>query len=466
MRWRSPNVRGTCILLLAFPVGIVLMVSHHVDEITFEHEQLPDIRWFQLSAPYGRNQWEAAQCNGCIYATDENNSDFIFEEPREFFGLRVEQGENAAPKQHSYAPSASFTEVSGWNVADIDEHIQWQDRPISPRFSVEEAVHRVKRRGPFFDPEPVPIPTATYIAQWWEARNDPYAYNNTAGRLRYPYSLSYRGDSTFPCFDMMRGLQAFMPGKGSNDDSTGIWDLFPNEPVPWRIKLINSRLSVGTENVSMPSEEATRRNVTAKTGERDAHFSRGAMMSVWISTPWDHSGRRRMLSELKKHGITVASYGEIQLSDHSRRLGRGQAFYPVPEGLHGSREKIFWSAHHLFLYAAENTINPYYHTEKVFDGLLAGTIPVYHGDPTHIDEYVPEHSIIKTSDFDFNATKIAAYMQEVANNETLYESYLTWRNRPLAKSIQEKLRSKCATPCAVCMYLRREKAEQLLSARG
>ena len=61
-----------------------------------------------------------------------------------------------------------------------------------------------------------------------------------------------------------------------------------------------------------------------------------------------------------------------------------------------------------FNLAFENSQSPGYVTEKVYDGLSAGTIPVYWGAPD-VDEYVPEGSII-VWDGD-NATALAEQLR-------------------------------------------------------
>ena len=65
--------------------------------------------------------------------------------------------------------------------------------------------------------------------------------------------------------------------------------------------------------------------------------------------------------------------------------------------------------------------------KKVFDGLLSGSLPVYWGTST-VDAYLPHpRSIIKASDFD-TPKDLAEYLQKVANDENLYNSYFEWKN--------------------------------------
>lgn len=84
---------------------------------------------------------------------------------------------------------------------------------------------------------------------------------------------------------------------------------------------------------------------------------------------------------------------------------------------------------HLFFYAAESSENPYYITEKVFHGLLAGSVPVDLGDSLHLKQIAPPHSIIYADDFE-TVEALATHLMKDAKDQALYESYLQWRDQP------------------------------------
>merc|ERR1719401_1720101 len=122
------------------------------------------------------------------------------------------------------------------------------------------------------------------------------------------------------------------------------------------------------------------------------------------------------------------------------------------------------SSKHMFFFAAENSNCAYYHTEKVYHGLLSGSIPVYNGNPETIDKYVPKGSIIKVSDFK-DSSELAQHLLRVASNETLYNSYFAWWKQDL-KQTNPDFRKKLLTrlppkspaeeqerKCEVCTYL-------------
>ncbi len=82
--------------------------------------------------------------------------------------------------------------------------------------------------------------------------------------------------------------------------------------------------------------------------------------------------------------------------------------------------------HGTFYFMQPNSDYPYCITIKVFHGLLAGSVPVYLGDATHLKMVAPPRSIIYTEDYAFTEV-LAAHLLAVANDESLYRSYLEWR---------------------------------------
>ena len=92
---------------------------------------------------------------------------------------------------------------------------------------------------------------------------------------------------------------------------------------------------------------------------------------------------------------------------------------------------------YLFHLAFENQNTDDYITEKLWLTLKAGTIPVYLGAPNIDELFFPNHSFINVNDFS-TTQELAHYLIEVANNETLYNSYHEWRKVPLPKAFIDK----------------------------
>jgi hypothetical protein len=75
-------------------------------------------------------------------------------------------------------------------------------------------------------------------------------------------------------------------------------------------------------------------------------------------------------------------------------------------------------------------------TEKFFDALIAGSVPVYLGAP-NIDEFAPgEHCFVNASKFR-NPRALADYLLHLAANESEYQSYLAWKETPLVPAVLE-----------------------------
>lgn len=242
------------------------------------------------------------------------------------------------------------------------------------------------------------FPQQKWIAQFWESEGN-YPSINTEP---FDFERSYRVDATFPNYAMM--MHTFKPDQIA-------------DPVPFNEK---------------KKEE---------------------MISVWISD-CSFSKRLQLLNQLKSKGVSYASYGGCE-HDHSHDEPLTYANKQIktwdtrPIKRKSGSQKMAHGSQYLFLYAAENNISPYYHTEKVFHALMCGSVPIYIGHKT-IYEYVPEHSIIMADDY---GDKLGEYLLKLAANETLYNSYLTWRSKPLPSKMMEKINFKAATVCDICDFL-------------
>ncbi len=103
----------------------------------------------------------------------------------------------------------------------------------------------------------------------------------------------------------------------------------------------------------------------------------------------------------------------------------------------GRETKLEVLARYKFTLAFENSIRRDYVTEKFFDALVAGSVPVYLGAP-NIDEFGPgEHCFIDASKFR-DPRALADYLLHLASNESEYQAYLAWKDAPFAPAFLEK----------------------------
>lgn len=93
------------------------------------------------------------------------------------------------------------------------------------------------------------------------------------------------------------------------------------------------------------------------------------------------------------------------------------------------KEKLEIFKSYPFALAFENT-NCYDNvTEKIYDALLAGAIPIYLGAP-NVEEWVPEGSYIDARHFSGPA-ELVAYLFELTENPERFAKYHAWRNQSI-----------------------------------
>jgi len=93
-------------------------------------------------------------------------------------------------------------------------------------------------------------------------------------------------------------------------------------------------------------------------------------------------------------------------------------------------------------------------TEKPFDALVSGTVPVYLGDSAHLKSLLPDDkAAIHISDFHGNITALAEYLTYLTTNETAYEEHRAWRKAfSYEKNIANKPLLQKSWFCRVCEW--------------
>lgn len=125
--------------------------------------------------------------------------------------------------------------------------------------------------------------------------------------------------------------------------------------------------------------------------------------------------------------------------------------------------KLCMIQRHRFYIAFENSVYPDYVTEKVYEALAAGTVPVYFGAP-NVENYLPtSHAIINSADF-ASMRELAAYMECVARNSTLYAHYANWRERSAFASWKAHTDKGSLPLCRLCAELWRRDKDALRTA--
>lgn len=86
-------------------------------------------------------------------------------------------------------------------------------------------------------------------------------------------------------------------------------------------------------------------------------------------------------------------------------------------------DKLRFISRYKFTIAFENTQSENYVTEKMFDPLYVGSIPIYWGAP-NVSEFFNPDSFINVNDFS-SFEDVIEYVKEVDNNDDLYQQILS-----------------------------------------
>ncbi len=161
--------------------------------------------------------------------------------------------------------------------------------------------------------------------------------------------------------------------------------------------------------------------------------SEEAPVALFVSARLNYSGRLDLVEELSKH-LRIDSYGRYW---HNRNL-------PGPDL--GKVTKLETIGRYRFCLAVENSIEQDYVTEKIYDCLGAGTVPIYLGAP-NVDEFAPPGSYVNAADFRTPA-ELAAYIRHLCETPAEYESYFRWKKEPLPPLLVERLK-RIETPLGI-----------------
>lgn len=103
------------------------------------------------------------------------------------------------------------------------------------------------------------------------------------------------------------------------------------------------------------------------------------------------------------------------------------------------RAKVHIFRRYKFCIAHENAVEKGYMTEKLGDCLRAGSIPIYVGAPD-VKKLWPlaGESMLVVDDFESIET-LAARIIDISTNETLFNSYLAWKDARVPQSVMDLL---------------------------
>jgi hypothetical protein len=160
------------------------------------------------------------------------------------------------------------------------------------------------------------------------------------------------------------------------------------------------------------------------------------------SSTVDRCGRTAYAAVLMRR-VKVASYGKVL---HNRDL---------PEPDQGYETLLSLTARYKFALVLENSLAEDYVSEKFFNALSSGSVPVYRGAP-NIATFAPaDHCFINAADF-AGPAELAAYLNWLNEHDDAYPEYLTWKYAGLSLSFQGLAEAVRGNPlCRLRDYLRR-----------
>lgn len=176
-------------------------------------------------------------------------------------------------------------------------------------------------------------------------------------------------------------------------------------------------------------------SIVAAEGEEDFVPPSKNKLICWIVSNWNQDHVRvKYYNELYKH-IEVHAYGQAfgeYITD--------QDYFPT-------------MASCKFYLAFENSIHKDYITEKLYNPLSVGTVPIVLGPPRHnYENFIQGDAFIHVDDFT-SPKELADYLLLLDKNEEMYLRYFEWRRHFKVK----KAFFWAEHTCLACDYLRRHK---------
>lgn len=170
------------------------------------------------------------------------------------------------------------------------------------------------------------------------------------------------------------------------------------------------------------------------------------------------TGRYQYVEKLIKL-IPIHSYGKCFKNRDEPTYKNDPAWPPIAQR---RARKVKVLSKYKFYLAFENLGVPDYVSEKIYEGLFAGAVPVYRGT-TGVGRFMPSNdSFIDANDM--TPEELADMLKRLSTNENQYNKYLEFKSRPMSSSFVEIAHDSYTHPnvlCRLCDYaLRRKQAKQ------
>lgn len=152
---------------------------------------------------------------------------------------------------------------------------------------------------------------------------------------------------------------------------------------------------------------------------------------MFISSGLNNSKRQEYLSELMKY-LPIDSYGNWRKNKQ------------LPED-NGYRSKMELLKNYRFTIAFENAVGKDYVTEKFYEPLLSGSVPIYLGAP-NINDFSPSPSaFINVCDYP-DPKDLAGMIQRYCEDKQMYTTFFDWKKRPINPTFLQLLKGQKEHP--------------------
>jgi GR25 family glycosyltransferase involved in LPS biosynthesis len=166
--------------------------------------------------------------------------------------------------------------------------------------------------------------------------------------------------------------------------------------------------------------------------------------------------RESIITELQ-HIISIDSFGSCQRTANVRdTLPQCLDFVPNATTRYFEKECVLY--HYKFSLAMENSEDDGYVTEKLWQALKMGSVPIYWG-AKNVREFLPsKESVIDVRDFP-DVRSLGNYLLHLMHNETAYNEHLRWRQVDFSKQFLSQFSHSMSTMfCDICESVARRKA--------
>ena len=150
------------------------------------------------------------------------------------------------------------------------------------------------------------------------------------------------------------------------------------------------------------------------------------------------SGREKLVGMLQEH---------VRVDSISKCLNNQEWPSDIPRS-----DKLSVLRRYMVYLAAENSAEQDYVSEKVYDGLIAGAVPIYLGAP-NVDEFVPKGSVI-TIPANFtneDVARVAGTIRKIFTNKQDYMKRVAFKQHPLEDELVKRFNfTHIAPKCRLC----------------